>query len=145
MSDDDISFIAKQVASECANSTDTLSVKNLRTAIKKADQAIENLWQSIERGETTGMITKRIEERQAERDKLAEQLAIEENNRPVFTEPQVMAFLNYIKNSPHDDMLKRRTIINIFVSAIYLYDDHYTLIFNAGGKKIRLDNLLLMI
>ena len=87
------------------------------------------------------MLTERIKERQAERDKLAEQLAIEENNRPVFTEPQVMAFLNYIKNLPHDDMLKRRTIINIFVSAIYLYDDHYTLIFNAGGKKIKLDNL----
>ncbi|MBP9988604.1 MAG: recombinase family protein [Ruminococcus sp.] len=141
LNDDDISFIAKQVASECANSTDTLSVKNLRTAIKQADDAIENLWRGIEQGQSVEMLTERIKERQAERDKLAEQLAIEENNRPVFTEPQVMAFLNYIKNLPHDDILKRRTIINIFVSAIYLYDDHYTLIFNAGGKKIRLDNL----
>ena len=40
-------------------------------------------------------------------------------------------------------MNTRRELINIFVRAIYLYDDRMTLILNSGGRPITLDDILL--
>ncbi len=71
----------------------------------------------------------------AEKAELDEQLAIEESNRLILTEPQVFAFLDYVKSRYMRDIQNRRALINIFVWAIYLYDDQFTLILNAGNKN----------
>ena len=42
---------------------------------------------------------------------------------------------------PHDDINKRRAIINIFVHSVYLYDDHFTLIVNASKRPISIENI----
>ena len=42
---------------------------------------------------------------------------------------------------PHDDINKRRAIINIFVHSIYLYDDHFTLIINTSNRPISIENI----
>ena len=55
----------------------------------------------------------------------------------MLTEPQVYAFLDYIRSLPADDIVKRRTIINIFVNAVYLYDDHFKLIINASKHPLQ--------
>ncbi len=40
-------------------------------------------------------------------------------------------------------MKYRKTLINIFVSRVYLYDDKITLIFNSGDEPVTLTDLLL--
>ena len=37
----------------------------------------------------------------------------------------------------------RRGLVNIFVRAIYLYDDRMTLILNGGDRPITIDDILL--
>ena len=41
------------------------------------------------------------------------------------------------------DINNRRGIINIFLRAIYLFDDRLTLILNGGDKVIVIDDILL--
>lgn len=53
-------YIASQVGKYCANGSDNLAVKNLKSIVKNLDTAIENLWNSLERGENTEMITECI-------------------------------------------------------------------------------------
>lgn len=52
-----------------------------------------------------------------------------------------LAFLNYVCEMPADDISKRRAIINIFVHSIYLYDNHFTLIINAGENPLSIENI----
>lgn len=146
LTEENIAFIAKAVADECGKSEDTLSIKELKKAVKEANEAIENLWRGIETGQAADMLTERIHQRQAEKADLEEQLAIEENKRVYLSEAQIRAFLDYVRRLPKDDIRKRRAIINIFVHSVYLYDDHFTLIINASRhplseKDIPLDDI----
>ena len=141
LTDDKIRYIAKRVAEECNKSPDNISVREIKKAIKEVDAAIENLWKGIEQGQSVPMLTERLNKRQAEKEVLEEQLAIEQNKRICLSEAQILAFLDYVCEMPFDDFNKRRAIINIFVQSIYLYDDHFTLIIKASKKPLSIDNI----
>ena len=141
LTDENIEFIAKKVAEECNKSPDNLSVKQLKKAIREADTAIENLWRGIEKGQSVPMLTERLNKRQAEKEELEEQLAIEQNKRICLSEAQILAFLDFVCEMPLDDINKRRAIINILVHSVYLYDDHFTLIINASKKPVSIDDI----
>ena len=141
LTDEKMQYIAKKISEECSRNPDNLSIKNLKSAIKEIDEAIENMWISIEKGGDAVTLTERINRRQAEKEKLEEQLAIEQNKRVILSEAQILAFLNYICEMPGNDMAKRRAIVNIFIHSIYLYDDHLTLIVNASKKPITIDDI----
>ena len=141
LTDEKIRFIAQKVSEACNNSTDSVSIRELRKAIKAAETAIENLWNAIEQGQPFAMLSDRLNQRQAEKAELEEQLAIENNKKIFLSEAQIMAFLNYICEMPLEDFKKRRAIINIFVHSVYLYDDHFTLIVNASRKPLSIENV----
>ena len=141
LTDDKIRYIAKRVAEECNKSPDNISVREIKKAIKEVDAAIENLWKGIEQGQSVDMLTERLHKRQAEKEELETQLAIENNKKICLSEAQILAFLDYVCEMPADDVNKRRAIINIFVQSIYLYDDHFTLIINASKKPLSIDNI----
>lgn len=134
-------FIAKKVMETVSSDRDILPIKNLKKAIKDADAAIENLWQSLERGETSDLISERIRQKQEEKERYLAELEKEERKITVLTEPQILAFLDYIRKLPDDDVNKRRAIINIFVNTIYLYDDRFTIIFNTGSRMLEVSDI----
>ena len=122
-------------------SASNISVREIKKAIKEVDAAIENLWKGIEQGQSVDMLTEHLHKRQAEKEELETQLAIENNKKICLSEAQILAFLDYVCEMPFDDFNKRRAIINIFVKSIYLYDDHFTLIINASKKPLSIDNI----
>lgn len=87
------------------------------------------------------MLTERISQRKAEKAELEEQLTIELNKKIILTKPQIYAFLDYVCDMAADDINKRRTIINIFVYFVYLYDDYFTLIINASRNPLSIENI----
>lgn len=88
-------------------------------------------------------ITERIEKRTKERDQLNAQLAEELNKQVIYTAPQVSNFLHSLKRGDINDINNRRGMINIFVRAIYLFDDTMMLVLNGGDRSITIDNILL--
>lgn len=89
------------------------------------------------------MIAKHIEKRKREKDELQGQLAIETGKQVTFTAPQIKAFLYSLKRGNVNDENNRRGMVNIFLRAIYLYDDRMTLILNGGDRPITIDDILL--
>ena len=144
LTDSNIERIASAVADVCKAEQDTSSaIKRIKSAIQETDAAIENLWKALEHGQAVDMITERIEKRKQEKDELQGQLAVEMGKQVVLTVPQVRSFLYALKCGDIDDENTRRGIINIFLRAVYLYDDRMTLIFNGGERSITLDDVLL--
>ena len=89
------------------------------------------------------MITERIEKRKREKDELQGQLATEIGKQVTFTTPQIKSFLYSLKRGNVSDENNRRGMVNIFLRAIYLYDDRMTLILNGGDRPITIDDILL--
>ena len=141
LTEENCKFIAEKVTEAVSSDRDIPPIRNLKKAIKDADTAIENLWQSLERGETSDLISERIREKQAEKEKYLAELEKEERKITILTEPQVLAFLDYIRKLPNNDVNKRRAIINIFVNAIYLYDDRFTVIFNSWSRMLEVKDI----
>ena len=71
------------------------------------------------------------------------QLAIEMGKQVTFTAPQIKVFLYSLKRGNITDENNRRGMVNIFLRAIYLYDNRMTLIFNGGDRPITIDDILL--
>ncbi len=138
---DNCKYIASQMIKYCNADGSSLTIKNLKNAIKSIDTAIEHLWQSLESGESNGMVTDRINVRMAEKEKLLIELEKEESKCVSLSEEQILAFLDYVMKLPSDDINKRRAIINIFVNAIYLYDDHFDIVFNASNQMMEIKDI----
>lgn len=66
------------------------------------------------------MITERINNRKQEKEALEGQLAVELSKQFILTEKQVSDFLYMLKKSKSDDLLKRKSMVNIFVSHLSL-------------------------
>ena len=146
LTDENMAFIAEKVVEECSRDPENRTIKSLKRSIQDANTAIENLLIAIESGQAVEMLSDRLTKRQEEKTRLEAELAAEMNKVLTLTQPQVYAFLDYIRSLPEDDLVKRKAIINIFVNAIYLYDDHLTLIINASKipvdrKNIPLDEI----
>ena len=143
LTDNNIEKIAHSVAVACEADYDASTIKRIKMAIQETDAAIENLWKALEHGQSVEMIAERIEKRKREKEELQGQLAIEMGKQVSFTAPQVKAFLYSLKRGNINDEHNRRGIINIFLRAIYLFDDRLTLILNGGDRQITIDDILI--
>lgn len=69
-------------------------------------------------------------------DDLEFQIAREMAGQVRLTAPEIKFFLTALKKGDPDTAKHKKTLIAIFVNAIYLYDDKITLIFNSGDKPV---------
>ena len=143
LTDENIEKISKSVADACQADYDGSGVKRIKTAIRETEAAIENLWIALEKGQSVDMITERIEKRKIEKAELEAQLAIEMNKQVIYTEPQIRHYLTSLRTGDLNDINIRRGFINIFVRAIYLYDDKMTIYLNSGDKETVIDDILI--
>ena len=51
--------------------------------------------------------------------------------------------MTQLRKGRADDISCRKTLINVFVNAIYLYDDKLVIFFNSGDKPVTIDDELL--
>lgn len=143
LTDSNIIKIAEAVSTACKADYDSSAIKRIKDAIQEADRAIENLWKALEHGQAIDMITARINQRKQEKEELQGQLAIETGKQVIFTAPQIEAFLYSLKKGKVDDENNRKGIINIFLRAVYLWDDKIMLILNGGDKPTTIEDILL--
>ena len=143
LTDKNIAYIAQQVAAACESDYDSSVLKLLRKDLRAIETAIENLWKALEQGQEIDGIRDRIEQRTADKKEIETQIAIEENRNTFLSAKQVEFFLHTLKKGDCDDENNRRAIVNIFLCAVYLYDDKYSLVLNGGSTPVTITDILL--
>ena len=136
LTDTRISQIATAVAAACKAGEENREVKRLRGQIREMDKKIEHLCVALEEGSVVDVITAQIQKRQLEKEKMEKQLADANTRAIALTAEEVTAFLKHFKNGEMDNFKNRRTLVNIFLQAVYLFDDHMTLYFNGSDHPI---------
>ena len=143
LTDDNIKRISEASDVVCRTEYDSSAIKRIKAAIRDADAAIENLWQAVEKGQNVDMIMARIDKRQNEKTALEAQLAVEAKKERVLSAKQVGHFLTLLKSGDINDDFNRRSLVNIFVNKIYLFDNCFTLVLNGSGQPITIDDIML--
>lgn len=138
--------VAKAVVAEYDKEFDASKAEEYERVVKRIDRELDNLVDAL--AEAPKIAHKKIYEKMelleaqkidAETD-LA-QLRIAQEVR--ITEPEVRAWLREIcKGDPADPAFRKR-IIDIFINAVYLYDDRIIVFYNIrGGKQVTYTELV---
>ena len=76
-----------------------------------------------------------LEQLTEEEEKLSKIIAEESYEKPTFTKEQLVKWMSGFKTGDKNSPKFRKQIIDIFVNAIYLYDDHFTISYHTGERQ----------
>ena len=122
------------------NTTIPLLEKQLREVNKKLD----NLMKAIEDGLYTRTTKERLEALEIQKDELTVKIADEKLKKPSFNEDFIRFWLMKFRKFDISQKKQRKTLIEIFVNAIFLYDDRMLITFNYkdGTQTVRFEDAL---
>lgn len=110
-------------------------LRGFEAELAEVQRAIGNMLKAIEQGIITSSTKARLEELEARRLDL--ELAIEDEKveQPQLTREQLTFWLERFRDGDPADPAYRSTFIDVFVSAVYVYDDHLRIVCNFTGEK----------
>ena len=99
-------------------------------------KSISNIVAAIEAGIFSAATQSRLAELEAEQKTILTQLSVlqEETEEPLSRE-EIMAMLRLMRNGDIADESFREALIDTFLVAAYVYDDHCKIVFNLGGEQ----------
>lgn len=109
-------------------------LKTLEKNLAQTEKSISNMLNAIEQGIITQSTKTRLEELEAKRNDL--EIAIEEEkiSQPQLTKDQLTFWLERFREGDPSDPAYRESFIEVFVSAVYVYDDHLKIVCNYTGE-----------
>ena len=122
------------------NTTIPLLEKQLREVNKKLD----NLMKAIEDGLYTRTTKERLEALEIQKDELTVKIADEKLKKPSFNEDFIRFWLMKFRKFDISQKKQRKALIEIFINAIFLYDDRMLITFNYkdGTQTVRFEDAL---
>lgn len=121
-------------------SADTSYLNGLKEQLKDAKKKIQNLMTAIEQGIITSTTKERLQELEAIKVDIEEQIAREEMKKPLLTKERIEYWLYSFKNGDVTDKNYCRKIIDTLVNSVYVYDEgederKIVLTFNISGHE----------
>ena len=111
--------------------------------LRECEKAIQNMLNAIQAGILTSSTKQRLEELEARREELNLSIMQEQLQKPRFTKKQVVDWIDRFKYGNPDDLEYRKQIIDIFVNAVYVYEDRLVFTYNYkdGTEPVTLSDI----
>ena len=141
MDDKAIEAIVSQVMDLQDRKNTTLPV--LESSLREVETGIQNILNAIQMGILTKSTKSRLEELEESKEDLEIKIANEKLIKPRISAEFVTFWLHKFRKLDITRQDHRKWLINVFVNAIYLYDDKMIITFNYkdGTKTITLDDV----
>lgn len=134
LQDDVIEWIADQVMDFQNREANTARLHALRDDLAQKQTALDNVLKAIEAGIITASTKRRLEELEKECHEVEYAIRQEESAITKIDRNFVIYWLEKFREGSIDNAEFRRKIIDTFVSAVYLWDDHLRIAFNYTGN-----------
>lgn len=138
LKDDVIEWIADQVIGFKKRFEDDSQIHYLEEKLAEAQKASANIMKAIEAGIFNNQTQARMLELEEEQRTYSNRLAEERALIPNVDRDQIVYFLHHLKETGIDSKAAREKLFDMFLLAVYLYDDHIKIAFNwdQGNKAI---------
>jgi len=115
----------------------------LESSLREVESGIQNILNAIQMGILTKSTKSRLEELESSKEDLEIKIANEKLVKPRISPEFVTFWLHKFRKLDISRQDHRKWLINVFVNAIYLYDDKMVITFNYkdGTKTITLDDV----
>ncbi len=105
-------------------------LSTLKAQLAECDKKIHNLVNAIEEGLYNEHTKARMQELDDQRGKLIINIAEEEVKTPQFTKEDIISWIKQFQKGNSNSMRYRKRLIDIFVNAVYVYDDRIVFTYN---------------
>jgi hypothetical protein len=102
----------------------------LRRELEETEKGLKNIADAIQQGIITNTTKQRLEELEALKSDIEIKILQTELQQDILTEEKIIFWISRFKNGDISDKSYQKAIIDIFVNAIYLYDDRIVLTYN---------------
>lgn len=110
------------------------SLTSMRKELEETQKATANLMKAIEMGIITETTKERLLELEQNRKELENLIRIEETMERDFTSDQIRFYFYKFARGDIENREFQRELIRVFVQAVYLFDDHMTIVFNYSPE-----------
>lgn len=135
LTDKNIEKVAKEVVKLCEKISNTQAIKHLNSQLKKLEREISNLMKVLEKGKISDVVIARVEQKEQEKESVKKQLTIEKMKTPQLTVEKVIAFLKQFRDGNINDLSYKKSLINVFVDKVIVYEDKLTILYNIQDSQ----------
>lgn len=139
LTDDVIRVIVDAALDMQEREKDDSVLRGFETELAEVKRAIANLISAIEQGIITPSTKQRLDELEARRVDLEVAIEDEKVQQPQLTRDQLTFWLERFRDGDPSDPKFRESFIEIFISKVYLYDDHFRAVCNFTGESGGID------
>lgn len=100
----------------------------LQSQLSEVKKGIKNIMKAIEQGILTPTTKQRMEELEQRKAELDDAIEMANLSQPNVSKEQVIFWLENLRSFPEPEFQKQ--VIETFVNAVYLYDDHVKVVYN---------------
>lgn len=111
------------------------TIPYLENQLKQNKSEIDNILKAIKNGKGISILLEELEKLEKQQGELEASLMKEKIKTPHITEEQFREVLLSFRNIDTNSISGKQKIIDTFINAIYLYDDHLKIIYNGNGKE----------
>lgn len=116
------------------------ALPELRDQLAAVKGSIGNIISAIEKGLFSEAMQSRLSELEAQRRALEEEIAYEEAKRqPDVSREDLVALMYLYKDGDLNDKDYQEKLIDAFVVAVYVYDDHLHIVFSPDAQEVDVD------
>lgn len=130
-----IEWVADQVMAYQEREANSAQLLSLRDQLEASQKGIENILKAIEAGIITPSTKRRLQELEAEAQRLENAIIVEEKSITRLERDFIIYWMEKFRGGSLDDAAFRRRVIDSFVAAVYLWDDHIRIAFNYSGSR----------
>jgi len=128
LQDKEIKRIAKLIIE--LQKREDIALPLLRRELEETEKGLKNIADAIQQGIITNTTKQRLEELEALKSDIEIKILQTELQQDILTEEKIIYWISRFKNGNTADKSYQKAIIDIFVNAIYLYDDRVVLTYN---------------
>ena len=110
----------------------------LEAQLREVQSSIDNIMKAIEKGVVTRTTKTRLEELEAEEEKIKRNIQVEEDKRPKITKDFILFTLHKFRSLDLRFEKNKERLIDGLVKAIFVYDDYIKLILTFDDKPINI-------
>jgi transposase-like protein len=141
LQDEQIQRIAKMLMR--IQEREDMALPLLCRELEETDKGLKNIADAIQQGIITNTTKQRLEELEVRKSDIEIKILQTELQQTLLTEEKIIFWISRFKDGDITDKTYQRAIIDIFVNAIYLYDDRIVLTYNfkSDSRTISLTDI----
>lgn len=136
LTDEVIDYLVGRVMEIQEQEAEDPVLKGMEKTLRDTEKKIGNIMKAIEAGIITPTTKERLTELEAEKERLGSEIIRTKIKKTSYSSDEVRFYLESFRNGDANNPEFAKRLIEVFVKAIYVYDDHLVMFYNfmdGGG------------